>query len=323
MDIKIITHPLNIADNIKLNMYALSEKSTNIVTLDYQNSVISRENYNEYITDFIYKYDILSVEKTSDVSFYNKNTCHEVYSGLKSMNVSIGDLYEFSKYLIINMGELNNLSSNDISNIINSNTLIINLIEEDEIENPCSKIIENEHINKLFLFNIVKNSEYITFIYEKIIEDDQYEQRSGFMEIDKTNINNSCGLDKFIKEFFEESKSLDTRYEDDYKKYPYKLELITNLHKKTDNLTLIEILRFIIYNNQNATILYNISISDLIIKLNIIGNIVKLDKLENIPTLGKYLLLIDSYGTLNELKECCGSGTMIYVNEVNKILYVP
>ena len=83
------------------------------------------------------------------------------------MNVNIGDLYEFSKYLIINMGELNNLSSNDISNIINSNTLIINLIEEDEIENPCSKIIENEHINKLFLFNIVKNSEYITFIYRR------------------------------------------------------------------------------------------------------------------------------------------------------------
>ena len=26
MDIKIITHPLNIADNIKLNMYTLSEK---------------------------------------------------------------------------------------------------------------------------------------------------------------------------------------------------------------------------------------------------------------------------------------------------------
>lgn len=323
MDIKIITHPLNVADNIKLNMYTLSEKSTNIITLDYQNSVISRDSYNEYITDFIYKYDTLNVEKTSDVSFYNKNTCHELYLGLKSMNVDIGDVYEFSKYLVINMGELNNLSSNDISNIINSNTLIINLIEEDEIENPCSKIIENEHINKLFLFNIVKNSEYINFIYEKIIEDDQYEQRSGFMEIDKTNINNSCGLNKFIKEFFEESKSLDSRYEDDYKKYPYKLELITNLHKKTDNLTLIEILRFIIFNNQNVTILYNISISDLIVKLNILGNIVKLDKLENVPTLGKYLLLLDSYSTLNELKSSCGPGTMVYVNEVDKILYVP
>jgi len=322
LDVKIVTNPPNIVDNIKLDMYSLSEKSTNVINLDYQNSIISRGNYNEYVTDFMYKFEKLNIEKTSVISFYNKETCHELYTGLKSVDIDIGDVYEFSKYLAINMCELNSLSSNDISAIINSNTLIINLIEEDEIESPCSKIIENDYVNKLFLFNIVKNSDYVNFIYEKIIEDDQYKQRSNFMEIDKTNINNYCGLNKYIKEFFEESKSLDSRYEDDYKKHPYKLELITNLHKKTDNLMLIEILRYIIYNNQNVTILYNISISDLIVKLNILGNIVKLDKLENVPTSGKYLLLLDSYSTLSELRPCCGSETMIYVNEANKILYV-
>ena len=40
------------------------------------------------------------------------------------------------------MHELNSLSSNDLSVIINSNTLIINLIEEDEIENQCIVSIE-------------------------------------------------------------------------------------------------------------------------------------------------------------------------------------
>ena len=85
---------------------------------------------------------------------------------------------------------------------------------------------------------------------------------------------------------------------------------------------LIEILRYIIYNNQNVTILYNISISDLIIKLNILGEIVKLDKLENVPASDKYLLLLDSYSTLSELRPCCGPETMIYVNEANKLLYV-
>ena len=131
-----------------------------------------------------------------------------------------------------------------------------------------------------------------------------------------------CGINKYVKDFLEESKYLDSRYEDDYKKYPYKLELITNLHKKTDNLILIEILRYIIYNNQNVTILYNISISELIVKLNIVGNIIKLDKLESVPTIDKYLLLLDSYSTLNELKPCCGPGTMIYINQANKILCV-
>ena len=322
LDFKIITNPPDIIDNIKLDMYSLSENSTNIINLDYQNSVIGCDNYNEYITDFMYKYEKLNIEKTSVVSFYNKETCYELYTELKLLNIDIGDVYEFSKYLIINMHELNSLSSNDLSVIINSNTLIINLIEEDEIENQCSKIIENDYINKLFLFNIVKNSDYTTFIYEKIIEDDQYEQRCKFMEIDKININNLCGINKYVKDFLEESKYLDSRYEDDYKKYPYKLELITNLHKKTDNLILIEILRYIIYNNQNVTILYNISISELIVKLNIVGNIIKLDKLESVPTIDKYLLLLDSYSTLNELKPCCGPGTMIYINQANKILCV-
>ena len=320
--IKIITNPPNIIDNIKLDMYLLSEKSTNIINLDYQNSILSRGNYNEYITDFMYKFEKLSIEKTSTISFFNKETCNELFTELESLHVDIGDVYEFSKYLVINMHELNSLTSNDISNIINSNTLIINLIEEDEIESPCSKIIENEYLNKLFLFNIVKNSDYIKFIYEKIIEDDQYDQRSNFIEIDKKNINNLCGISRYVKSFFEGSKSSDLRYENDYKKYPYKLELITNLHKKTDNLILIEILRYIIYNNQNVTLLHNISINELIIKLNVLGNLIRLDKLENVPIQGKYLLLIDTYNTLREMKPCCGSGTMIYVNEANKILYV-
>ena len=322
LDIKIVTNPPDIIDNIQLNMYSVSDKSTNLINLDYENNVISTNNYNEYITDFMYRYIDVNIVKITTVTFYNRDTCDELYNALKSKKVNIGDVYEFSKYLVINMCELNNLSSNDISGIINSNTLIINIIDEDEIENPCSKIIENEHINKLFLFNIVKNKDYINFIYEKIIQEDQYEQRSNFIEVDKTNINNACGINKYIKVFLEESKSLDSKYEEDYKKIPYKMELITNLHKKTDNLVLIELLRYIIYNNQNITILYNISISELIVKLNILGDIVKLDKLENVPVQDKYLLLLDSYSTLNELKSCCGSGTMIYVNDDNKILYV-
>ena len=133
------------------------------------------------------------------------------------LKISISESYSNSKYFIIDACDLNKMSSLQVSNIINNNTLIINLLNENDIKYKNMIYMEDEHINKLFLFNIMKNSDYKSFIYERIIKDDQYNQRVDFMKIDKTNMIKSCGIVKHIKEFINKKNKYDELYQSDYK----------------------------------------------------------------------------------------------------------
>ena len=142
------------------------------------------------------------------------------------------------------------------------------------------------------------------------------------MKIDKTNMIKSCGIVKHIKEFINKKNKYDELYQSDYNKFPYKLTLITDLHKKTDNLMLIEILRYILYNNQSVNIIYNINIDELIFRLNILGNTLRLDQITDKIQPGKFLLILDSIQTLKSVKFLCDEDSLIYIADKNKLLFI-
>ena len=332
IDIVPLTLSINIKNNLLLDLdidkqfesYELTDNNPDcFIDIDFENNIISNNNYDKLITTFIYKYtDISILDKEFTLSFYDKNKNEDLYTKMVDLKISISESYSNSKYFIIDACDLNKMSSLQVSNIINNNTLIINLLNENDIKYKNMIYMEDEHINKLFLFNIMKNSDYKSFIYERIIKDDQYNQRVDFMEIDKTNMIKSCGIVKHIKEFINKKNKYDELYQSDYNKFPYKLTLITDLHKKTDNLMLIEILRYILYNNQSVNIIYNINIDELIFRLNILGNTLRLDQITDKIQPGKFLLILDSIQTLKSVKFLCDEDSLIYIADKNKLLFI-
>jgi hypothetical protein len=332
-NININTKPIKLKININSDKFAVSESMfkeylltsdnpDDTIDINYKYYILSKNSHNSLIIDFVYNYyDIDNITKEYTVSFYDKNHNKELYTTLEGLNISICPSYKKAKYFIIDIHDLNKLTPDELSDIINNNTLIINLIEVEDITKQGSKYMENIHLNKLFLFNIAKDSEYMAFIYNKIIEDDQYSQRKDYMKLDKQNMYNYCSITKYIKEFIDSKNIYDTQYENDYNKFPYKLDLITNLHKKTDNLVIIEILRYILLNNQNINIVHNIPIDPLIIQLNILGNIVQLNNLKlNINPI-QVILIVDSLETLQKVRHICDAKSLIFINNINKLIF--
>ena len=193
------------------------------------------------------------------ISLFNRETIDKLLIDRFNQE-EISDDYRVSEYLIINNYELEKLDLLKLSNIIESKTIIISLISEDSLENNNIPQVysQNEYLNRLFLFNIVKNTEYIDFILEKIIKSEQYKNRQEYMSIDQDNIYNNCNI---FQHFFTTSKDVKKildKYENELTKDKYREYLITRSIQNINDTNIIEIIKYIIINMQDIEIYYNV-----------------------------------------------------------------
>ena len=100
---------------------------------------------------------------------------HTIKEKFKELSITIGDNYETSKYCFIMQSYFERMNNLEISKIIDSNTIIISIITKNQLDTNSfvKKYTTDSALQKLFLFNIGMNDNYVEFVIEKIILDDQ------------------------------------------------------------------------------------------------------------------------------------------------------
>jgi hypothetical protein len=297
------------------------------IVYDLNNEIVTNTKtyYSQLIKDFIYLPENIKLkDKTHDIAFYSDTTDILLNNFLKEQDVTITDDYRIAKYLIITTYELENLSFKSLSDIITNKTLIITLLEEEEIDNITNiKYKTNEYLNKLYIFNIVKNDDYTEFIYNKIIMDEQYIARQEYFDIDINNIYNNTNIYEYSLKFIYDEEIISKKINIESTKNDYKIELINKLHRKTENTVLIEVLKFIIYHDQDIVIFTEEDeVPELIFKLNILGSFYNLNEIDTETYIGtKCIILLKNETNLKEWKHLYNSESLIYILEDNKLIY--
>ena len=192
----------------KYNFYSLPTDNEIFSTVDMSidNSLMTIDNRLFYVNEFIYlppEPNFNISEKTSELYFHSSVENTELYVKVKKLGISISDDYRVAKYFVINQEIFENLNMKELSDILSNHCLIISLIDENKLRNNSlkSKYTANETLTKVFLFNIVKNSSYVDFIFNKIINAGEYKQRAEFMNVDLTNINNGHNIYDYILKY--------------------------------------------------------------------------------------------------------------------------
>lgn len=319
----------NIVDKFYKNFNLECDSSKHNIKIDLTNNIITNKNtgFTKLIQDFIYlPYNINVAEKISDVTFFSNNTDIILKNYFEEKGVTNSNNFRTSKYLIITTFDLENLTSQELSDIIINKTLIITLLEEEEVNNTTNvKYKTNSELNKLFIFNIVKNEEYKEFIFNKIIQDDQYQIRSEYFDIDINNIYQSANIFETIIKFIDTEETFNRKLELNNTKNNYKVDLINRLHSKTENTGVLEVLKYIIINDQNITIFTeNEEVDELIYKLNILGDICSLSDVDTETFIGtKCIIILENYNNLKEWGHLYDSDSLIYITSDQKIIYCP
>lgn len=319
----------NIVDKFYKNFNLECDSSKHNIKIDLTNNIITNKNtgFTKLLQDFIYlPYNINVAEKISDVTFFTNNTDIILKKYFEENGVTNSNNFRTSKYLIITTFDLENLTSQELSDIIINKTLIITLLEEEEVNNTTNvKYKTNSELNKLFIFNIVKNEEYKEFIFNKIIQDDQYQIRSEYFDIDINNIYQSANIFETIIKFIDTEETFNRKLELTNTKNNYKVELINRLHSKTENTGVLEVLKYIIINDQNITIFTeNEEVDELIYKLNILGDICSLSDVDTETFIGtKCIIILENYNNLKEWGHLYDSDSLIYITSDQKIIYCP
>ena len=299
-----------------------------IKKLNYDNSldiITDRTtSFSKIIDKFIYfPTEIQLQTKESDVMFYSDNTDPALKQYLTIYDISYGTHYTTSKYIIISYHELENLSNIELSDIITNKTLIICLLSENDISNDISgRYKDDEALNKLFLFNIFKNSDYMEFIYQKIFCDDQYNIRQPYFDIDIDNIFTNNNIFDTSMHFSKLEKQHNSKIDLALQKDSYKLDLLTRLHTKTENNTLIEILKYILYYSQDITIFYEVELPALLVYMNILGSVYRLEDINTCDHLyTKCILIVESAKNIKKWKNIYDSESLIFIIDTNQIIY--
>lgn len=299
----------------------------NKLIIDWTNNTITNSEtlFSQLIDEFVYLPNNKPVKnKSNTIAFYSSKTDIMLQSYLENKNISINNDYTDSKYLIITTFELENLSNIELSDIISSKTLIVTLLEEEEVNNTTNiKYKTNQYLNKLFLFNIVKNDDYMEFIHKKILEDDQYMMREKYFEIDINNIYVHSNLFELVIRFLESENTMNNMLDIDKTSNNYKIELLNKLHRKTENSSIIEVLKFILVHNQDITIFSEDNeVDELIFKLNILGNFHKLAEVDTENFIGcESIIILNNYNCFKDWKHLYNKNTLIYIISDNRIIY--
>ena len=169
--------------------------------MDFNSFIFNYKNYLQKINEFIYlpnKIDNV-VPKEFEFCFYtnvdssliklikenlemhiNDKDYDNIYcKNLISPFCKLKNIFK-SKYLFINNDDFQIMNLLDISKIIQSKTIIINLLDEKTIENKYFEhnfYIKNQLLNKFFLFNIAQNNSYQNYILQNIIHKNLYNKR--------------------------------------------------------------------------------------------------------------------------------------------------
>ena len=165
----------------KYNFYNLPSDNTIFSTIEMSvNSLLMEiDNKLMYINEFIYlppSPTFSPTKKTAEVYFHPSAKTTKLYKKVQELDILTSDDYTVAKYLVINQDAFENLNMKEVSDIISNHCLIISLIDETLLKQNKlkSKYTANESLIKLFLFNIVKNSRYVDFIFSKIIHSNEY-----------------------------------------------------------------------------------------------------------------------------------------------------
>ena len=243
-----------------------------------------------YINKFLFLNNLqnINLEKTADIYFHKSAKNTDLYTKCVEMQISTNIDYKYCKYYIIDQNEFEKLDSLEISNIIGSQCLIISLIDEDLLKNRKLKNIytSNETLIKLFLFNIVKNTTYIQFIFERIIHANEYNKRKEFMIVDLENIareNNiyDCILDNINHN--NDNNDIELNNKDCNLLNTIKSQILSSLSTEIYS-NILNIVKYIISNNFNIKISF-MDIDNNFIERNNYKNILKI--LFKINWLGK------------------------------------
>ena len=248
----------------------------------YNNVIFSYSNFIYFPVDYI-----INNTKNYDLCFHNNCVDGEFYVKCQEFDIGICDNYSYAKYYVIQQCDLEKMSSCELSLIINNNCLIISLInEEDARDINTFNYSSDENLSKLFLFNIVKNSTYIEFLFDKVIHGNQYDARLEFMEKDKKQLLHNCSVFKICRNFLKNPDDMINIELLDSNKQIFKniKSNLINKVKQSHYKQLTEVLKQIIFFNYNANI-FLLGLDDFIVcpalKSNEVGNIINIIKKVN------------------------------------------
>tara|TARA_B110000211_G_C14091417_1_gene559371 strand:- start:2703 stop:5093 length:2391 start_codon:yes stop_codon:yes gene_type:complete len=174
-------------------------------------NLIISENQMSHINTYVYiQTDIKLLEKTHTLCFHESAIESRFYNFINKTDVSVSDTYCNAQYLVISQEAIEHLNSLEISNIINNNCLIISLLSSASLENDYIKrsITTCDALIKIYLFNIVENTDHSAFILDNIINKNLYSERSSLFKLEQarllrghsiynaihTHIKSSCGV---------------------------------------------------------------------------------------------------------------------------------
>ena len=198
---------------------------------------------------------------------------------LNNLEITKGSSYKNCRYIIISQVALEEMNSLEISKIIDYNTLIISLIDNDKVENNTytKTYTSDGYLNKLYLINIAKNDSYVTYIIDKILEINQYSNRLPYMEIDKERIFENTNIYQIILSIISKKK----KYLTNIKLTDKEKIVVNNIQQKFFSNYNNKLVRFIVNSNYNCNIGYieNDIIPINIKTINFLGNIMKYSKI--------------------------------------------
>lgn len=248
-----------------------SDNPIAVVKENVQNKILSYDSTYYFINRFIYyPLDPLIENKKYDIFFYEPNhITDELYRTCVNLGYTIGDNFKLCKYVVIYQEIFEKLSSVQVSEFINNNCLIISLIDDFKINNNSfiKNFTSSNYLNKLFLFNIAMNDDYIQFILDKILSDNNYEARLEYMEIDKQKMYIECSIYNSILNLKKYEKQILDLNDSQTK-------IVKNIINKYDCLAYNSVIQKIVLSDFEANIsIYDNNIPDFISKINFLGDI--------------------------------------------------
>ena len=284
------------------------------VEYDYHNKILKYDDNYSYINKFVYMpSDIKTIEKTHSVYFYGDcSILDPLKNKFKDLSVTIGNSYESSKYCFIMQTEFERLNNLELSKIIDNNTIIVSVITKQQLDsgNFIKKFTADKILQKLFLFNIGMNDNYIQFVIEKIIMDEQYEKRQQFMNIDRQNIFNQSNIYHIIKNIKE--GKFQKKLDDSNKSLANKIK--KNIFDNDSSFN--SLINFIVKKEFELEIRHlNTSIPECLKKLNLFGSNKSI-----LEESSKFDIVVVS--SIKDLKniEVSDKEVFFYINDLNKIL---
>ena len=304
----------NIPDEFSGLRFNADEEVLANVKYDYINKIIDYNNNLYYHNKFVYLPQNINLQdKQYDVCYYKSYPIlKELENKISELQISTGNDFRKAKYCFILQSELERLNSLELSEIIEHNTIIVSVLTPEQLASNSfiKKYTVEPLLQKLFLFNIGMNENYIEFVIEKILMDNQYDKRKEFMAIDKNNIFSNSNIFNIIHKIKNNNFS---------KKYPEKNTSLLNKFRKRvfkSDCSFDNLINYAIDKELELNIRYlNTTVPENIKKLNIFGT--EKSMLEDCNTFD--VLIVKTIGDLKNI-EVSSENVFFFISDINKIL---